>query len=65
MFFNFLIISQFGDKTRSLPMIFFMTDGQANVGVTGTQNIIREVKKINHFGIPIYGLAYGQDAGIN
>jgi hypothetical protein len=46
-------------------MIFFMTDGQANVGVTGTQNIIREVKKINHFGIPIYGLAYGQDAGIN
>lgn len=44
-------------------MIFFMTDGYSNEGVVGTENIVREVKRLNKFDIPIYGIGFGHGAG--
>lgn len=45
-------------------MILFMTDGFANRGVVGAKDIMEKVQKLNTFKIPIYGIAYGDSAGI-
>ena len=45
-----------------LPMIVFLTDGEPTSGEVDKYIIKRNVKSINTFAIPIYGLAFGNSA---
>lgn len=53
-------MNQHASENRSL--LIFLTDGQASTGVTGNEAILSNVRSRNIYEIPIYSLAFGDDA---
>ncbi|XP_048257360.1 inter-alpha-trypsin inhibitor heavy chain H3-like isoform X1 [Haliotis rufescens] len=53
-------MNQHASENRSL--LIFLTDGQASTGVTGNEAILSSVRSRNIYEIPIYSLAFGDDA---
>ncbi|XP_046564768.1 inter-alpha-trypsin inhibitor heavy chain H3-like [Haliotis rubra] len=53
-------MNQYASENRSL--LIFLTDGQASTGVTGNEAILSNVRSRNIYEIPIYSLAFGDDA---
>ena len=54
-----------GIPSNFMPIIAFLTDGHANIGVTNDQEIRRNVENGQAHGlskVPIYGLAFGKGA---
>ncbi|XP_062579365.1 inter-alpha-trypsin inhibitor heavy chain H4-like isoform X2 [Saccostrea cucullata] len=53
-----------GEDGRA-PVLVFLTDGEATVGETNTDNILKNVKKANEAELPIFSLAFGRGADFN
>jgi len=51
-----------GAKTEVQPMIIFLTDGHATVGVQDHNTILKEVREFNEGNAPIFGLSFGRFA---
>ncbi|XP_065201336.1 inter-alpha-trypsin inhibitor heavy chain H4-like isoform X7 [Planococcus citri] len=60
-----LQIAHWGQKEFSKnakPLIIFLTDGQPNVEMSDTDEIVKTVKKLNVDKYPLFSLAFGQGA---
>jgi uncharacterized protein YegL len=58
-------IAQWGQKTyriKAKPLIIFLSDGQPNVEMSDTEEIIKTVKKLNDEKYPLFSLAFGEGA---
>ena len=44
------------------PMIIFLTDGRPSSGITNNEVIKSNIRKYNEYQVPIYGLAFGDNA---
>lgn len=44
------------------PVVVFLTDGEATVGITNPEKILENISSVNEDGIPIFSLAFGQTA---
>ena len=60
-------LQMFGDSQEPshVPIIFFMTDGQATTGVTDTQAIRSNVKQANRHSVLLFCLAFGDGANMD
>lgn len=58
-------IAQWGQQQyakNAKPLIIFLTDGQPNVEMSDTDEIVKTVKKLNVDKYPLFSLAFGQGA---
>ncbi|XP_060571367.1 inter-alpha-trypsin inhibitor heavy chain H3-like [Ruditapes philippinarum] len=49
-------------NTVRSPVIVFLTDGEATSGVTNTDTILMNLRKVNELEIPVFSLAFGENA---
>ncbi|KAJ8257260.1 hypothetical protein GJAV_G00183680 [Gymnothorax javanicus] len=54
---------QQGSGVKRVPLVIFLTDGEATTGVTSSENILRNARKALD-GASLFGLAFGDDADL-
>ncbi|PSN48681.1 hypothetical protein C0J52_04780 [Blattella germanica] len=58
-------IQEVGPSQKPEPIIIFLTDGQANVGIRDSNTIVRSITETNTCNASIFSLALGNDADFN
>lgn len=59
------ILSDYIRSPDTIPVVIFLTDGEPTAGETNLDLILNSIQSKNTFGVPIFSLAFGENADYN